>query len=165
MRPETGRVPVGIRLKYANVIAVAFGMMIAAAASSLPASAANPLEKTFYMIGPRFDSVLPACDDAWALATIQRRFGKKEWQFWNSNLQIVNFDQIREVAYRPWADGTIPRRFCLGRAYVSDGQWRTLRFSIIEDGGVIGGIPGVHWCVVGLDRNWANNPDCREAGP
>ena len=49
-----------------------------------------------------------------------------------------DFDQIREVAYRPWADGTIPRRFCSGRALISDGQWRTVRYSIVEDGGMIG---------------------------
>ena len=80
-------------------------------------------------------------------------------------MQITNFDQIREVAYRPWADGTIPRRFCSGRVQTSDGQWRTVRYSIVEDGGMIGASWGVQWCVVGVDRNWAYNPDCRAAGP
>jgi hypothetical protein len=130
-----------------------------------PASAANWLEKTFYLIGPRFDSQLPSCDDSSALSTIQRRFSTKEGRFWNSDLQITNFDQIREVAYRPWADGTIPRRFCSGRAQTSDGHWRTVRYSIVEDGGMIGANWGVQWCVVGVDRNWAYNPECKAAGP
>jgi hypothetical protein len=132
---------------------------------SEPASAANWLEKTFYLIGPRFDSQLPSCDDSSALSTIQRRFSTKEGRFWNSDLQITNFDQIREVAYRPWADGTIPRRFCSGRAQTSDGHWRTVRYSIVEDGGMIGANWGVQWCVVGVDRNWAYNPECKAAGP
>lgn len=144
------------------------GVLVAALIASIcsgPADAANWFEKTFYMLGPRFDSQLPACDDSWALSTIQRRFGGKEGRFWNSDLRITDFDQIREVAYRPWADGTIPRRFCSGRAQTSDGQWRTVRYSIVEDGGMIGGGWGVQWCVVGADRNWAYNPDCKAAAP
>jgi hypothetical protein len=144
------------------------GILAAALIASIcsePAAAANWLEKTFYMIGPRFDSQLPACDDSWALSNIQRRFATKEGRFWNSDLQITNFDQIREVAYRPWADGTIPRRFCSGRAQTSDGQWRMVRYSIVEDGGMIGASWGVQWCVVGVDRNWAYNPDCKNAAP
>ena len=128
------------------------GILVAALIASIcsePAGAANWFEKTFYMIGPRFDSQLPACDDSWALSTIQRRFATKEGRFWNSDLQITNFDQIREVAYRPWADGTIPRRFCSGRVLTSDGHWRTVRYSIVEDGGMIGASWGVQWCVVG----------------
>jgi len=144
------------------------GVLIAALTASIfsgPAGAANWFEKTFYMLGPRFDSQLPACDNGWALATIQHRFSTKEGRFWNSGLSITDFDQIREVAYRPWTDGTIPRRFCTGRAQTSDGQWRTVRYSIVEDGGMIGDHWGVQWCVVGADRNWAYNPDCKAAGP
>jgi len=72
--------------------------MLIASICSGPAGAANWFEKTFYMIGPRFDSQLPSCDDSSALSTIQRRFATKEGRFWNSDLQITNFDQIREVA-------------------------------------------------------------------
>ena len=151
--------------QFARTVVVAVGAVLIAASSSVPAPAANWLEKTFYMVGPRFDSKVPSCDDSTALSTIQRRFATKEGRFWNSDLQITNFDQIREVAYRPWADGTIPRRFCSGRAQTSDGQWRTVRYSIVEDGGVIGGGWGVQWCVVGADRNWAYNPDCKAAAP
>jgi hypothetical protein len=139
--------------------------VLTAVASATPAGAAGWLEKSGYLLGPRFDSALPACDDAGPLSTIQRRFATKEGRFWNSDLQITNFDRIREVAYRPWADGTIPRRFCSGRVLVSDGHWRTVRYSIVEDGGMIGWNWGVQWCVVGIDRNWAYNPECLAAGP
>ena len=150
--------------QFARICVVALGAALFAAASSVPAPAANWLEKTFYMIGPRYDSKVPTCDDSWALSTIQRRFGTKEGRFWNSDLQITNFDQIREVSYRPWADGTVPRRFCSGRAKTSDGHWRALRYSIVEDGAIIGTSWGVQWCVVGADRNWAYNPNCQAAG-
>lgn len=131
--------------------------------AATPAGAASWLEKNFYLSGPRFDAVLPACDVA--LPTIQHRFSQKEGRFWNSDLQIVNFESVREVAFRPWADGTIPRRFCTGRALISDGVRRTVHYSIIEDGGMIGASWGVEWCVTGLDRNWAYNPRCKMARP
>ena len=134
-------------------------------AASAPAAAAGWFEKNAYLIGPRYDSVLPPCDAPSALAKIQRRFGTKEGRFWNSDLQIVDFDRIRETAYHPWADSTIPRRFCSGRALVSDGRWRDVHYSIIEDGGMIGAKWGVQWCVVGVDRNWAYNPQCQMARP
>jgi hypothetical protein len=146
-------------------LALALGSAVAVAAQSRPTQAANFFEKNGYLTGPRFDSDLPACDNWWTLSTIQRRFATKESRFWNSDLRIVNFDQIKEVAYRPWVDGTIPRRFCAGKALISDGHWRTVKFSIVEDGRVIGVSWGVQWCVVGIDRNWANSPDCKAAGP
>ena len=132
---------------------------------SAPAGAASWLEKNIYLSGPRYDSVLPPCDSAAALSKIQSRFSSKEGRFWNSDLQIVNFEKIHEVAYRPWAEATIPRRFCSGRALISDGIWRRVDYSIIEDSGMIGASWGVEWCVVGIDRNWASAPRCKMARP
>jgi len=142
-------------------MAAAAGVFAAAWCS--PVFASNWLEKTLYLWGPRFDSQLPACDNSWALGTIQHRFATKEGRFWNSDLRIESIEQVQEVAFRPWADGTIPRRFCTGRALISDGKVRTVLYSIIEDSGMIGAHWGVQWCVVGLDRNWAYNPRCKMA--
>ncbi len=100
-----------------------------------------------------------------ALAKITSRFSEKESTFWNSALQIVSFSQVREVAFRPWATQTIPRRFCTGKVLVSDGVERRVNYSIGEDTGIIGATWGVEWCVVGLDRNWAYSPACRMALP
>ena len=130
-----------------------------------PAFGAGLLEKNFWLSGPRYDAVVPACEDPWALGKIQSRFSQKESRFWNSSLQIVNFERVREIAFRPWAVDTMPRRFCTGTAVVSDGVKRRVNYSIIEDGGMIGGTWGVEWCVLGLDRNWAYNPQCKMALP
>lgn len=148
-----------------RVLKVAFGAALLASALTAQASAANWFEKNLYLSGPRYDSVLPPCDVPWALSTIQSRFGEKEGTFWNSALRITDFDRVRQVSFRPWANGTIPRRFCTGRALVSDGRWRTVHYSIVEDGGMIGANWGVDWCVVGVDRNWAYNPACKMAKP
>ena len=126
-------------------------------------SAANIFEMNFWMSGPRYDAVVPLCESA--LGEIQAGFSDKEGQFWHSNLQIVGFENVKEVAFRPWAEGTIPRRFCTATAMVSDGVKRKLNYSIGESTGFIGVFSGVEWCVVGLDRNWAYNPKCRMALP
>jgi hypothetical protein len=129
------------------------------------ASAASFLEKNFWLSGPRYDAVVPTCDDPVALGKIQEHFAQKERGFWNSELQIVGFERLRQVAMRPWAVDAIPRRFCSGLAVVSDGRKRRVNYWIGEDTGMIGGTWGVEWCVVGLDRNWAYSPQCRMALP
>lgn len=128
-----------------------------------PAQAANWLEKSIYLSGANYDGDLPPCEAA--LGKIASRFAEKEGRFWNSSLQIVDFERVREISYSPWALGTIPRRFCSATATVSDGRKRAVYYSIGEDTGMIGMTWGVEWCVVGLDRNWAYNPRCKMARP
>jgi hypothetical protein len=128
-----------------------------------PVQAASWLEKNFWLSGPNYDGVLPACDAA--LDRIADRFAQKESRFWNSDLQIVSFERVRQIAFRPWARGTIPRRFCRATALVSDGRRHTVYYWIGEDTGFIGANWGVEWCLVGLDRNWAYNPGCKMARP
>jgi hypothetical protein len=134
-------------------------------ASIQPAAAASLLELNFWLSGPRYEGALPPCDAPPALGTISSRFSQKEGRFWNSDLTIVSYQNIRELAYRPGPPNTIPRRFCSGTALVSDGVKRTVLYSIGETTGIIGATWGVEWCVVGLDRNWAYAPGCRMARP
>lgn len=141
------------------------GAMFAFGISLAPAGAASFLEKNFWLSGPNYEAAVPTCDDPSAMAKIASRFAEKERRFWNSGLQIVEFQRVREVAFRPWAVQTIPRRFCVGQVVISDGARRRVNYSIGEDTGIIGATWGVEWCVVGLDRNWAYNPACLMARP
>jgi hypothetical protein len=148
--------------------ALFFGSALAAMLAVLPAGnafAANWVELNFYLPGPRHEGVLPPCGDQAALGKITSRFGDKEHAYWNSALTIAGFDQIREVAYRPWTANSIPRRFCSAIVHISDGSKRPLHYAISEDTGIIGATWGVEWCVVGLDRNWAYSPACKMAQP
>ena len=128
-----------------------------------PAHAAGVLEKNFYLSGPRYDGILPPCEAG--LDTIAWRFAQKESRFWNSALEILGFERVHQIAFSPWAPGTIPRRFCRAVAMVSDGHRHAVYYWIGEDTGMIGASWGVEWCVVGLDRNWAYNPACKMARP
>ena len=146
--------------RYIPLVAAAIFAGLGAVA---PAHAASWLEKNFWLSGPNYDGVLPPCEAA--LNKIARRFAQKESRFWNSSLQIVGFEGVRETAFRPWANGTIPRRYCSATAYINDGRKHRVNYWIGEDTGMIGMTWGVEWCVVGLDRNWAYNPVCKMAQP
>ena len=127
--------------------------------------AASWLEKNFWLSGPRYSRDVPTCDFTPALDRIIANFSVKEARFWNSRLEIVGIENIRETAELPWAAQSIPRRFCRGTAVISDGLRHPIYYSIGEDTGMIGMGWGVDFCVVGLDREWAYEPACRAARP
>jgi hypothetical protein len=138
-----------------------------ATVSFAPASAASIFELNFGLSGPRYDAIVPLCDDPGVLGQISSKFAQKETEHWASNLEILEVGRIREAAFRAWtgAPQAIPRRFCHGVARVSDGSTHTIHYTIGENTGWLGVGWGVEWCVVGLDRNWAYNPSCRMARP
>ncbi|MBV9970281.1 MAG: hypothetical protein JO228_09875 [Xanthobacteraceae bacterium] len=135
------------------------------AALTCTAEAATIFEKDFWLSGPLYSAKVPLCEEPEPLNMIRRRFSTKEGKFWNSDLKIAGFERIEEVAWQPWAPGMIPRRFCRATVLVTDGVRRPMYYSIIEDGGMIGVGIGVDFCVVGLDREWAYQPDCLRAKP
>jgi hypothetical protein len=130
-----------------------------------PAAAASWFELNFGLSGPRYDALVPLCDDPGVLHEISAKFAHKESEYWSSNLEILGIDRVREAAFRPWAAQAIPRRFCSGVARTSDGRKHVVHYAILETSGWLGVSWGVEWCVVGLDRNWAYNPACRMARP
>ena len=148
----------------APLLAFAFAAALAALPAT-PAGAANWLEMNFYLSGPEYEGKLPPCDDRDALLRIASRFNQKENMYWATDLRILNFEKIRETAFRPWAAQTIPRRFCSGIVEISDGRRHVINYSIAEDSGMYGASWGVEWCIVGLDRNWSYNPACKMARP
>jgi hypothetical protein len=153
-----------MRGRIAAGLALTVAMLIGFGISS--SRAANLFEMNFGLSGPRYEAVVPLCDAPGPLSKIQSRFSEKESTFWNSALQIVAFEDIREVAFRPsHAPEAIPRRFCRGRVLTSDGVHRQIHYLIGEDTGWLGVTWGVEWCVTGLDRNWAYNPSCKMARP
>jgi len=112
-----------------------------------------------------YDAKIPGCGEPWVLGKVAEHFAEKEAKFWNSNLQIVEYENIRRIGWRPWGLDYIPRRFCTATASLSDGVKRRIDYSVREDLGMISMTWGVEFCVHGLDRNWAFNPACQMARP
>jgi hypothetical protein len=112
-----------------------------------------------------YTGVLPACDDGFALARIQRAFYDRESDYWQSGLAIESFGGVRETGLRVNGASYIPRRYCAARALFNDGRERAVVYQLGEDLGFLGMGFGVTWCVVGLDRDHAFSPNCKAAGP
>jgi hypothetical protein len=142
------------------IAGIALTLVVAA-----PAQSASWLEMNFGLIGPRYDSWLPACDNPIALAKIDFRFWVKEVRFWDPTIHISRFGEVHEIAYRPWGDRAIPRRFCAARTTMSDGTETVTYYSIGEDIGFAGATWDVEWCVQGYDQNMAYSPRCKMAMP
>jgi hypothetical protein len=140
-------------------------MVLSAPALSRDLTPAERRERASVFTPFTYDAGLPACADPAVLGDISSTFANKERRFWNSSLQIVAFEQVQQVAWRPWGLDYIPRRYCTGTVVVSDGYRHRINFSIREDLGFI----GVGWntdsCVDGFDRNYAYAPHCKQAAP
>ncbi len=143
------------------------------------ASANSPRIRAEERVYP-YDAQVAACDAPAVLGRIQRRFSHREAAFWNSDLQIVAIDHVRQTAFRPNGLDLIPRRYCQARATTSDGRHRALFYHIVEDAGITGwhgslvfgliqfptpGSFNVEWCVNGLDRHRTYAQNCRMARP
>lgn len=144
-------------------------LSLAVVATATPAPAASWLEMNFGLLrGRGYDGAVPGCD--WGLGTISSRFRQKESKFWASDAVIDEFAAVREIAFRPWGNTLIPRRYCEAKVLVSSAsfgqqRWTKVYYSIGEDTGFAGFTWGVNWCVVGMDRNLAYAPDCKQARP
>ncbi|MBF9234343.1 hypothetical protein [Microvirga alba] len=112
-----------------------------------------------------YNANLPSCEDPMVLQDIVWGFARKESRFWDSSAEIVGFERVGEVAWRPWGLDYIPRRFCSGTVIVSDGKKRRINFSIREKLGFIGIGWGTESCVDGFDRDYSYAPHCKQALP
>ena len=112
-----------------------------------------------------YSAKLPGCEDAGVLNLVKDRFAGKEIDYWNSSLAINSYDKIREIGFRANGLDYIPRRYCIARALLNDQRLHTVIYQIQEDLGFIGWGVGVEWCVVGLDRNFADAPACSALRP
>ncbi|MBX9759949.1 MAG: hypothetical protein K2Y29_14320 [Beijerinckiaceae bacterium] len=142
---------------------LAIGAALAFAAGSVP-SDARPITPAERRQQP-YTGDLPACFDQSLLQRIARHFVQREKEYWSSGLEIVAYDKISETAYRPNGLDYIPRRFCRASALMNDGKVRQVVYSIGENQSIIGWGPGVEWCIVGLDRNYAWGRSCMAAQP
>ena len=137
---------------------------VLALATLMPAAMARPLVPAERRVRP-FTAELPACADPGVLDTITSRFQQKESLYWNSALEIRDYDRVREYAFRRNGLDYIPRRYCSARARLNNDKLYQVTYWVGERLGIIGWSYGVEWCVQGLDRNNAFAPGCRAARP
>ena len=131
------------------------------AASSANARPLTPAEQRYW----GYSAEVPLCADPAALDNIRSRFARREADYWKSGLEIVTYDRVRETGERTTGLDYIPRRYCQARAIFNDGKARQVTYWIGEGIGFAGHDWGIEWCVIGLDRNYAQAPACKTARP
>ncbi len=146
------------------VLLLAAGVMAAVFGCSSFAALARPLVPAEHRYD-YYSGRLPSCGDPYVFERIQSRFHDRESEFWKSGLEILGFDEVREVGMRSNGLDYIPRRYCMARAHMNNQSVRTVSYAIAEGMGIIGFGFGVDWCVAGLDRNYADAPNCKMARP
>lgn len=148
------------KLKSAIVMTCA---ALGVAAASVPADA-RPITPAERRVQP-YTGDLPGCNDEALLQRISSRFVQAERKYWSSGLEILGYEKVRETAYRSNGLDFIPRRYCHATAVMNDGKVRQVVYAIAESQSIIGWGPGVEWCIVGLDRNYAWGRSCMAARP
>lgn len=142
---------------------VALACLSAAVASAQSRRHADPRDWAENRINPMIGA-LPFCHDPAVLGEVTSSFNSREATYWGP-LQAVAYDRVRELAYRPWGEDLIPRRFCSGFVALNDGTLRRVDYSVRENLGLFGLTWNVNWCVSGLDRHRSYAPECKMARP
>ncbi|WP_372425348.1 hypothetical protein [Salinarimonas chemoclinalis] len=111
-----------------------------------------------------FSGAVPACDAPTVLATISAEFDRREARFWDSELRVVGIERVRDVAFRPWSQSFVPRRYCTATAAVAHGpvvRHHRVNYLIREELGIFAtSSHDVEWCVVGVERHLHAAPNC-----
>ena len=147
---------------FRTAAALYVGLMgVASGGLTAQARPISPVERRFQPLTGN----VPACGDRSVLDSVVERFQHSESEYWSSGLSLLSFDQIRDQGYRTTGYDFVPRRYCQARAAFNDNKYRQVVYWIGESLGFSGYGFGVEWCVQGLDRNYADGPNCQAVRP
>ncbi|SJZ85649.1 hypothetical protein [Consotaella salsifontis] len=126
----------------------------AAAASSVPAARAADLLVAPVAIGP--------CGDGDVLADVEDQFEYGAPRTLGSQLQIVEFSNLRERGYLPRTETSpIERHYCQGQALMSDGRYHMVYYVIEDPMGFASMGRRAEGCVLGLDPWHVYGANCQ----
>ena len=108
------------------------------------------------------DALVPTCDDPKVLAEVEDQFEHGAVEMLQTGYVIQEFSDMAEKAYFPLSeDRPIERRYCQGEAMISDGQRRTVYYTVSHPLGYA----SIGWkaegCVLGLDKWLIYGANCQ----
>lgn len=101
----------------------------------------------------------PHCDDRVVLGQIVADFGPRYWP-----VGLVDLRGVHQARWNPWPPELTSPRWCAGWVVTTsrtDEAPMPIYYSILG----IGFSYRIESCVVGLDHDWAYNPQCLRARP
>ena len=109
----------------------------------------------------QYFNALPSCGEASVHARIVERFNQADRTQWHRGTRLKYIRQASERAYNIYPDSRINRRYCRGKAYMSDGRTRRVHFLIEQHMGLASFGWGVEYCMKGSDYWHAYGGWCR----
>lgn len=108
-----------------------------------------------------FFQTFPECADGQVTARIKERFNWADRHTWYSGVSIDAIDYERERAIESFGPSPIDRRYCRGRAWLSNGSKHTIYYRIERGMGLAGTHYKVEFCVPGHDIWRVHDGACR----
>jgi len=141
-----------------NLKLLATSILAGGLAAAAPASAADYLAVR-PPVAPYGQPTI--CSDNGVLATIDHRFDYTDRHLLHAGLDVIDFSNMRETAWRP-SDEThlIERHYCVANVVMNDNRPHTVFYLIEGTMGYAGIGDNVEYCIVGLDPWHVYGADC-----
>ncbi|GAB4521075.1 MAG: hypothetical protein Tsb0019_22320 [Roseibium sp.] len=107
---------------------------------------------------------LPDCTAASVQSAVAGSIARAKKDYYGGRT-IVSVDDIREVGYRENGVSPVARRYCLGKAGLSDGSYQSVHYMVEEHAGFVGVGWNVEACLSPLDKWRVYGAGCSTVRP
>jgi len=107
---------------------------------------------------------LPDCTAASVRSAVTGAIARAQKNYYGSRT-VVSVDEVREVSYRENGVSPVARRYCHGKAGMSDGSFRSVHYMVEEHAGFVGVGWNVEACLSPLDKWRVYGAGCSTVRP
>lgn len=107
---------------------------------------------------------IPECLDNSVQSAVSARVARAYSGYYDGRV-IVGIDRVVETGYELGTPSPLARRYCEGRATLSDGTEAAVFYKVVEHAGFVGIRWNVEACLLGLDRWHVYDGSCRTTRP
>ncbi|WP_298985417.1 cytoplasmic protein [uncultured Roseibium sp.] len=137
-------------------------LSVLTACASLATPAIADEHRAYFSFGgePR----LPDCTAGSVQSAVAGSVAKARKDYYGGRT-ILSIEEITEVAYRANDVSPLARRFCRGKASLSDGSYQSVHYMVEEHAGFVGVSWNVEACLAPLDKWRVYGAYCSTARP
>nr|WP_155189414.1 cytoplasmic protein [Roseibium denhamense] len=110
------------------------------------------------------DPRVPECAAASVQSAVAGSVARAKKDYYGGRT-ILGIDQIREVSYQVNGVSPLARRYCRGKASLSDGSFQSVHYLVEEHAGFLGVSWNVEACLAPLDKWRVYGAHCSTARP
>lgn len=126
-----------------------FALTVLTLCASLAAPASAEENRVYFSFGG--DPRLPECTAASVQSAVAGSVASARRDYYNGRT-ILGIDEIQEVGYKVNSTSPIARRYCRGKANLSDGSFQSVHYMVEENSGFLGISWNVEACLAPLDK-------------